>query len=756
MKNNILITFAINDLKNHRKDSFITMITIFIVSITVMVISLFTPYYTNDEYVKYLNKYGYYSYSTAFYNNNDKKQLEEGIFKIDNQEYRLNDLKHCWVYEYGKTLQGDSMNIFEGDSSILTIRLLEGNMPTKENEIALKASVLENWGYEDKLGINVKFSYNSYKEADISYIMNGNDISYEIYNDSLDNKEFKVVGILNEQYQSSIIVGDKPTKFFHLYLYSGLNEVTNDYYIINNAEDYQLNSAYSRSDFYDLGNRNMILVIIQLVIWIVSISLIYGFTLTSFELKQKDFTLLRSIGSTQRQIYFIIFIQSILLSIAPIILSMVIVYIVSLIISTIPIYNIIDFNFGNIVFNGLTVLFVVFLSYFIPARSVTRKAMIGTFEGMEFQRIYYQYKKLHQLKPFYLAWRQLVSLKKKMIIKLFLVSLVVIASMGIVKSIIVLNHTSNSYSQSLEQYRLYPKGKEYNIESIRKYTNNIIKTDYLITGGNYDSDYFDDLSYFYSSYVYCQNEDFSDYYNLNSLNNNQLIISDIFVNDLSLDLDVGSKVMFWDKEYEIVQIVDFPQQMIVLNENDYAGLEDVNNANQMFLIEFSDNVQKSQGLLECKELMELVHDSGYIYPKMNQENVEVASLLEADYINVIKIVCFSIVYIFQYSFELYKQKEDIGSYQLLGFTKKEVASIYFCKSFIIGMIGLICVGIYFYLDIYYTYKALINYQYIFSIVNIVFMILGAVFIIVIISFISLYPLLFILKNEGIENKYTRE
>lgn len=758
MKNNILLKFAINDLKNHKKDSIITMITIFIVSIIVMLISLFTPYFTNDDYVKYLNTYGYYSHSIAFYDSDDKKQLEEGIYKIDNQEYRLNDLKHCWLYEYGKTLQGDSMNVLEGDSSVLTVRLLEGNMPANENEIAIKASVLNKWGYEEKLGVNAKFSFNSYKDADISYVID-DDISYEIYNESLDIREFKVVGILNEQYQSPIIVGDRPTKLFHLYLYSGLNEKTNDYYPIDNADEYKLIPALNRDNFYDLGNTNMILVVIELVIWLVSISLIYGLTLSAFELKQKDFTLLRSIGSTQRQIYFVIFIQSILLSIVPIVLSMFILYLVSLIVSTIPIYNMIDFNLVTIILNSLTVLIVVFLSYFIPARSVTHKAMIGTFDGMEFQRIYYQYKKLHQLRPFYLAWRQLVSLKKKMIIKLLLVSLVVVATMGLVKTVIVLNHTSNSYAQPLEQYKLYPrkKDKKYDIESIRKYTKSIIETDYLITGGNYTPDYFDDLSYFHSSYVYCQNEDFSDYYKFKYLNNNQLIISDIFINDLDLDLDVGSKVMFLKKEYEIIQIVDFPQQMIVLNENDYSSLKDFNSdTNQLFSIEFTDINQKSNALLECKALMELVSDSGFIYPNYSNEDIGISSLLEVDYLNILKIVCFSIVYIFQYSFELYKQREDIGSYQLLGFTRNEVASIYFCKSFIIGMIGLICGGVYFYLDIYYIYKGLIDYQYIFSVINIGLIILGAIFAIVVISFISLYPLLFILKNEGVENKYMRE
>lgn len=80
-----------------------------------------------------------------------------------------------------------------------------------------------------------------------------------------------------------------------------------------------------------------------------------------------------------------------------------------------------------------------FLSYFIPARGVVRKVLSGNFDGLEFQYFYYQYKKSHYLKPSYLAWRQLMTLKKKVVIKVFLLSIASLFILRITGDIIIDN-----------------------------------------------------------------------------------------------------------------------------------------------------------------------------------------------------------------------------------------------------------------------------------------------------------------------------
>ena len=68
----------------------------------------------------------------------------------------------------------------------------------------------------------------------------------------------------------------------------------------------------------------------------------------------------------------------------------------------------------------------------MPARGATRRALSGSFESTEFQYFYYRYKKLHQMRPMYLGWRQLVNNKKQMIFKIIFVFIASLMMMSII------------------------------------------------------------------------------------------------------------------------------------------------------------------------------------------------------------------------------------------------------------------------------------------------------------------------------------
>ncbi len=114
-----------------------------------------------------------------------------------------------------------------------------------------------------------------------------------------------------------------------MYIKTDFNPQTGDYQEIDNAEQCHLYRSVSPDDFGGIITNNIHAVLIQLTIIIIAMTLLYGLILSSFEKREKDYTLLRNIGTTQRQIYYIIFIQVIILSCAPIIILMILIGIIT-------------------------------------------------------------------------------------------------------------------------------------------------------------------------------------------------------------------------------------------------------------------------------------------------------------------------------------------------------------------------------------------------------------------------------------------
>ena len=72
-----------------------------------------------------------------------------------------------------------------------------------------------------------------------------------------------------------------------------------------------------------------------------------------------------------------------------------------------------------------------------------------------------------------------------------------------------------------------------------------------------------------------------------------------------------------------------------------------------------------------------------------------------------------IIYIYQLSYEILKQRETIGTYQLLGMRKFEIWRIYVYKSGMIALIGFVCAVYYHFADIYLNYGLNLFYTYTF-------------------------------------------
>lgn len=749
MKNNILHRFAINDLKTHRKDVSWSIITIFVVSILVMLISLISPYIINQKFVDYQRQNGIYNYFVLDISIHDINNMELYLAK---DKVTLDDLRLsvCYTIPSGYTLNSESMTEIKNNPEIIATHIKEGRMPTNKHEIAVKEKVFKNWGYSQKLNQNIKLSFTHEEKV---YV-----------------QEFQVVGILKETGDTTIAVSNLFDSPYSIYI-----DVKDDT-LIHNMSEYGLIQSPTINDLgMGIYVTSSIFILIQVAIFIVAYALLYGLTLSSFEKKQRDYILLRSIGATQRQIYYVIFIQVLLLSVCPIFISMFLVYIISLFIphitqTTLPLL----FNISTMLWNAFVIFAIVFISYFIPAKSACRQALLGTFEQREFQYFYYHYKKLHHIRPFYLAWRQLVSLKKKMIMKIFFIAVISLSCMYIVGERVYHSFAVENYQEIIDQkgegieYILRKEDESFDIKDFdfyKPYCKSIsvyqyFDNDDLRAGFLYNSEF---VQYNLPYKLYCINDNLKKQYQISNLQPQQVIFSRGHIKNTLENYKLHDTIDFLGEKYELSQIIDDDfESFAIVSESDFEKYQFIE-VQQKIIIRFDDIHQKNKAFIDVPQD---IHELDKKYYAMDLQ-VNIKSLVESQMItqegmtisfwkNVFIIILLAIIYIYQFVFELLKQREDIGTYQLLGMTHKEIWLIYFYKALLIGVVGLLCGGVYYFLDGYHEYQSLSNEGLFYQISTLLPTMLLAFIVVIVMIVISLIPLRGILKRGAFENKNIRE
>ena len=155
---------------------------------------------------------------------------------------------------------------------------------------------------------------------------------------------------------------------------------------LDNAEKYGLVNTIDKNAYIDMASLNVLVVMLQFVLFIIGCTILFGMTIAAFENRKDDYALLRGIGATKRQLYFIVFIQSLLFIVSSLVIawtvSSLLIFVFSYIIETVvPI----QLRFSH--FLGVIVIIccMTLISYFMPARSACYRALTGSFQGSEFQ-----------------------------------------------------------------------------------------------------------------------------------------------------------------------------------------------------------------------------------------------------------------------------------------------------------------------------------------------------------------------------------
>ncbi|MBS5111666.1 MAG: ABC transporter permease [Coprobacillus cateniformis] len=745
MKNNLLHHFAIQDLKTHHKDTKVTLLTLIILTFVIMMITFLTPFLLNSYILNSQAKHGYYDYKS--YTTYDKDEILKTPITYQNKEtmFKDADFQYALVADIGYSSGDDSIHYIEGNKDILSIQLKDGYFPQKENEVAIKESTLKRLGYDIKLNQNIEVAYQYYQSKS-----DGNDEWYNAVG------QWKVVGILQESGDTDILLGKQTTpQKYAVYIDTYKQENISVHGDIRLDRVFDLNQ-----DIGPESQLDFLIVVVEFVLFIVGCIIVSGLTIASFENRKNDYTLLRGIGATKRQVYYIVFIQAMILALLSIIVAS-IAYVIVGNIFILIVDTIIPLQFSWNYYLGCVFIIVLMslISYFMPARGATRRALSGSFESAEFQYFYYRYKKRHQMRPMYLGWRQLVNNKKQMIFKIFFVFIASLMTMSIIGDYIYSIHLTKQRNEYVET------SQNVTLKYSPIIDNTNIHPDDFKTMSSYAKDILYTHNFLYSPEngyghkIYCFDENVKKQFLLPQdqvLKTGEMIVSEGFNRESNMQIYSLAD----GNVFQIVNILsDYEDSFMIMAKDDFIKYADVKHYQEVYL-SFESIAQKNQAILafakDNPKMKYNVIDSSL--QQQRDEEYQRSKELVFDFptLRLALIIATSVIYIYQLSFELLKQRETIATYQLLGLRKIEIWKIYMYKSLFIASLGFVFALYYHFADMFIAHGGNGGWHIFMDPIPFLQQVIPTLILIVILISFSLLPIYSILKKDGLENKTIRE
>lgn len=216
-----------------------------------------------------------------------------------------------------------------------SIELLEGNLPTKKNEIAIDDLALKKLGYEPKLNQTIKVEYEDYSNGEIkteNFTVTG---ITKVTETAQIKKTYTI--LVSEEYMKSTRDMSKESfnLFFTLKNVENVSAYDMEVMIKNIGEGFGVKKVYTsvNENYINLSKPDMTvvgsIVVICLVIILSSILVIYNIFYLSIITKVQEFGKLRAIGTTRKQIKKIILKEGMYLSIIAIPFGLVAGFVIS-------------------------------------------------------------------------------------------------------------------------------------------------------------------------------------------------------------------------------------------------------------------------------------------------------------------------------------------------------------------------------------------------------------------------------------------
>ena len=328
---------------------------------------------------------------------------------------KLNDIKNKnFTYFYEKPIgfsRIESSNEYKPYMYITSVnkeyfnelKLIEGNIPSNENEIVISNHVITNGEINYKVGDSVTFTYGS-RNVDGKITLNNSDYVEGETLDITNEATYKIVGIVERSnfesysacgYMAFTLDVNNDKGNVNLYVMFNKNkkiikqseelakELGYDDYISYNSA---LLALYGESTYGNIMSTMVSMMIIMLaLVSIGCIIVIYNSFAISVMERKKEFGLLSSVGATRRQLSHTVFFEAVIVGIIGIVLGIVGAYIgigcVVLVINNL-ISDILEYKLclvTNPLFIIIPVVFMILVigvSTFLPSRRASKVSPI--------------------------------------------------------------------------------------------------------------------------------------------------------------------------------------------------------------------------------------------------------------------------------------------------------------------------------------------------------------------------------------------
>lgn len=357
----MLFKYVMHYLKNHRKQSIWLMIFMSLLTTAFLGIQI-----SSNSQKKLLEKQSFENFG--------EWQVHATNWQSDQTpEKALGDAVYLILYQRDQIKNSSYLYAIEGDyEKALAYHLIEGKMPEKENEIAISKAALSRTGYLPILGQTITLDLNS---GQTDYTLVG-------ITDYISSKE-------TYNYPDFIICqGNYYSK--DLFLGSQINNR-----LIDTLDCEEIRYQYGRCVFFQ--GRQVVsaslsnLETTQYTISIMITTGLFGgiimlnFSYATVKKREKEYALLRGIGATKRQLYAMPLIETSILFILSLIISLPLSYVGSILflLATPKLPIEIKISPTTIFITLLIAYLIMLAANFIPVSKAIKDALTGTFDSQE-------------------------------------------------------------------------------------------------------------------------------------------------------------------------------------------------------------------------------------------------------------------------------------------------------------------------------------------------------------------------------------
>ena len=702
---------AYRNVKKYKKHYLFVSVLIFLVSVFFLSCTMiFNNQYEAEKMYKQ-NKYGTWYYKATLLSMDEKNLI--GV----EAETLHESYKYSFIYDQGYSDDGYKIGYAEKEMfDFAKIKLIQGELPTKDNEIAISAKMKK----EKRLDINDCLELSLDSKTSLYTIIGIVENSQEnIFPDIYTNIEYGIqLDVYTNQELDRNFTKYKP---YNPNLHAWVKDVyINEYGYIGTPAG--ANNALNVKEMIVLSEALILTIFILIVL-----------NFTSLKRRNKEFALLRGIGMTSKQLFsMIVYEMSYTLIVSLFIaflLSFGVSYLGTLICYKLYGYFIYNINIGQLLIYTILLFFSIFVSMLYPIHASCRTALSGSFEGTKFKKIQIRYRQLKYQNKWRLALRDL-SVQKNITISLlviFFVSIILIITNSIDENLILQSSITKSNFESFQyyeviddsgessHYEMYNQFLKENKYTGKIYTRASVYEDIKLNGIETEPN----IRLILPNYICLLDDDIIK----NSIidgrlpqNDNEIVVGfgtyllkcEIIGNDIGYSddkqLSLGDSFILNDKEYTVVgemrpneelyldsgvlELYYAPYNTIYLLEDTYQQWLSDNQENYCLRVYFNDI--EEHNMIKSK-LLQLTNGNYEITSPLDtiQDYIEytpnISLQIDLQLLLIPIIVCLILAYYLNKNY-ISNNASDIALSKLIGMTNKEIIIKQLCKALFISSI----------------------------------------------------------------------